>query len=256
MNSANPFNLDGHTVLITGASSGIGRAVAIQASLLGARCAITGRNGEHLQETLHSMHGSAHCLIQAELSEDSIENIVPQAVLKLGKFSGFVHCAGIEKTLPFRSTTLEDFRLIMWINVEAFVLLAQQLLMPANRISHGFSAVGISSVAGLYGAAAQTAYSASKGALVSLIKSLACEYAPKKIRFNCLCPGYVNTPMLEGVQSLYRDKEAFKQAIVARHPLGLGNPEDIANAAAYLLSDASQWMTGSVVQIDGGYGVN
>ena len=114
--------------------------------------------------------------------------------------------------------------------------------------------VGISSVAALYGAPGKSAYSASKGALISLIKSLAAEYSGKKIRFNCVCPGYVDTPMLDAVTKLYKNEEDFSEAIVKKHPLGLGKPEDVANATVYLLSDASRWVTGSIMTVDGGYG--
>ena len=115
--------------------------------------------------------------------------------------------------------------------------------------------VGISSVAALYGASGKSAYSASKGALISLIKSLAAEYSGKKIRFNCVCPGYVDTPMLDAVKKLYKNEKDFSESIVKKHPLGLGNPEDVANAVVYLLSDAAKWVTGSVMTVDGGYGV-
>ena len=128
-------------------------------------------------------------------------------------------------------------------------------LFSKNHGKENLSVVGISSVAALYGASGNSAYSASKGALVSLIKSLAVEYFAKKIRFNCVCPGYVDTPMLDAVKKLYKNEKDFSESIVKKHPLGLGNPEDVANAVVYLLSDAAKWVTGSVMTVDGGYEV-
>ena len=115
------------------------------------------------------------------------------------------------------------------------------------------SVVGITSVTAQYGSIGNAAYAASKGALISLIKSLASEYAGQKIRFNCICPGYIETPMLDSIKRLYKTEEEFREAIVKKHALGLGSPEDIAAAAAYLLSDAAKWVTGSVMNVDGGY---
>ena len=143
----------------------------------------------------------------------------------------------------------------MAINLETFWEITQELVKSKNHEKEKLSVVGISSVAALYGASGNTAYAASKGALISLIKSLAAEYAGKGIRFNCVCPGYVDTPMLDGVKKLYRTEEEFVSSIASKHLLGLGSPEDVASAVIYLLSDAAKWVTGSVFKVDGGYGI-
>lgn len=252
---SNPFSLEGKKILITGASSGIGFAVAKLASEMGAVCVINGRNESRLNATLNELEGSGHLKIQAELTEKNCKLLVDDAVAAVGQLSGFVHCAGIEKTLPFRVTELSDLREIMSINLEAYWLLTQELLKRKKHVAYDLSIVAISSVTA-NGAAGETAYSASKGALVSLVKSQAAEYADRKIRFNCISPGYVDTPMLLAAKKLYQTEEDFDKAIQKRHPLGIGRPYDVAAAAVYLLSDASQWVTGTVLTVDGGYGIS
>lgn len=196
-----------------------------------------------------------HIAIVSDLKEGNGTELVKKAVKQAGPLNGFVHCAGIEKTLPFRATQIPELREIMAINLETFWEITQELIKSKNYEKEKLSVVGISSVAALYGAPGKTAYAASKGALISLIKSLAAEYANKKLRFNCICPGYVDTPMLDVVKRLYKTEEEFVLSIASKHPLGLGNPEDVASAVVYLLSDASRWVTGSVMTVDGGYGV-
>ena len=249
------FSLKGKKILITGASSGIGASVAKLASEQGAVCIINGRNEERLDQTLKCLTGEGHIAIVSDLKEGNGTELVQKAVKLAGPLNGFVHCAGIEKTLPFRATQISDLREIMAVNLEAFWEITQELVKSKNHEKEKLSVVGISSVAALYGAPGKTAYAASKGALISLIKSLAAEYAVKQIRFNTVCPGYVETPMLDGVKKLYRTEEEFVSSIASKHPLGLGNPEDVASASIYLLSDAARWVTGSIMTIDGGYGV-
>ena len=249
-----PFSLQDKRILITGASSGIGRAVSILCSALGATCVITGRNETRLTETYNHLFGEGHFLQVAELTEENCKILVANAVETMGPINGFVHCAGIEKTLPFRSTEIADLREIMAINIEAYWVIAQEILKKRHHVDGALSIVGISSVAAA-AAAGKTAYSASKGAMISLTKSLAAEYAHKRIRFNCVSPGYIDTPMLENVKKLYANTEEFNHSIVSKHPLGLGEAQDVANSIAYLLSDASKWVTGTVLTVDGGYGI-
>lgn len=255
MNEDSPFSLKGKKILITGASSGIGVAVAQLASEQGAVCIINGRNEERLNRTRNSLAGEGHIAIVSDLKEGNGTELVKQAVNHAGPLNGFVHCAGIEKTLPFRVAQISDLREIMAINLEAFWEIIQELTKNKNREKEELSVVGISSVAALYGGPGKTAYAASKGALISLIKSLSAEYAGRRIRFNAICPGYVDTPMLDAVKKLYKNEEDFMSSIVSMHPMGLGTPKDVAGAVIYLLSDVAKWVTGTVMEVDGGYGV-
>lgn len=248
-----PFSLKGQKILITGASSGIGKATAKLAAAMGAVCVINGRDEARLNVTLTELEGEGHKAIAMPLTPENCKELVVKAVSLAGPLSGFVHCAGIEKTMPFRMTELSDLHEIMSVNLDAFWEITRELMKKKNHEPEKLSVVGIASVTALHGSAGNSAYAASKGALISLIKSLASEYAGQKIRFNCVCPGYVETLMLDNIKRLYKTEEEFEQAIVKKHALGLGKPEDVANAVVYLLSDASRWVTGSVVNVDGGY---
>ena len=251
--TGSPFTLEGRKILITGASSGIGKAAAKLASELGAQCVINGRDETRLNEALSELTGEGHKAIAMPLAPENCKELVIKAAALAGPLNGFVHCAGIEKTMPFRMTELTDLHEIMAVNLDAFWEITRELVKKKNHEQGELSIVGIASVTALHGSAGNSAYAASKGALISLIKSLASEYVGQKIRFNCVGPGYVETPMLDNIRRLYKTEEEFEQAIVKKHALGLGAPEDIANAVAYLLSDASRWVTGTVMNVDGGY---
>lgn len=253
---SSPFSLEGRKILITGASSGIGKATAKLAAARGAICIINGRDETRLNATLAELKSEGHRAIAMPLTPENCTELVIKAVSLAGSLNGFVHCAGIEKTMPFRITELSDLHEIMEVNLDAFWEITRELVKKKNHEPQKLSVVGITSVTALHGSAGNSAYAASKGALISLIKSLASEYAGQKIRFNCVSPGYVDTPMLDGIKRLYKTEEEFEHVIVNKHALGLGTPEDVANAVVYLLSDASRWATGSVMNVDGGYGIN
>ena len=250
---SSPFSIKGRKILITGASSGIGKATAKLAAAMGAVCVINGRDETRLNATLAELEGEGHKAIAMPLTPEKCKELVVKAVSLVGPLNGFVHCAGIEKTMPFRMTELSDLHEIMSVNLDAFWEITRELVKKKNHEPGKLSIVGISSVTALHGSAGNSAYAASKGALISLIKSLASEYAGQKIRFNCVSPGYVETPMLDNIKRLYKTEDEFNEAIVKKHALGLGTPEDIANAVVYLLSDASRWVTGSVMNVNGGY---
>lgn len=250
---SSPFSLKGRKILITGASSGIGKATAKLAAAMGAVCVINGRDETRLNATLEELKGEGHKEIAMPLTPENCKELVTEAVNLAGPLNGFAHCAGIEKTMPFRMTELSDLHEVMAVNLNAFLEITRELVKKKNHEPEKLSVVGIASVAGQYGASGKTAYAASKGALISLVKSLASECAGQKIRFNCVCPGYIETPMLNNIKWLYKTEEEFNEAIVKKHALGLGKPEDVAAAVVYLLSDAGRWVTGSIMNVDGGY---
>ena len=241
----NPFSLAGKTILVTGASSGIGRATAELCARMGASVIITGRNPERLRQTYDSLQGNGHLQIVADLATSEQRDRLLQAVPAL---DGVAYCAGIGHRKPSKYLTEEDVLRVMSVNFNAVVLL-QAALMSVKKINKGASLVFLSSRAAEIPATANSLYSASKGALKSYAKCLSLELAPRQVRVNCICPAIVWTPLVlsEGVT----EEELKEQE--SRYPLKrYGQPEDIANLAVFLLSDASSWMTGSCIDITGG----
>ncbi len=245
--SYNPFSLEHKTILVTGASSGIGRAIAIECSKLGASVVITARNEERLKETSALMQGDKPDYIIADLSKEEDIKRLNETCPRL---DGLVNCAGYTKILPFQFASREDFENVMNINFFAPTELTR-LLVKTKKISKGASIVFISSVSGVYcSAVASSVYSASKGAVNGLVKGMALDLAPKQIRVNSVNPGMINTDIFsEGIIT----NEQLKKD-VERYPLKrYGKPEEVAYAVIYLLSDASSWTTGSNILIDGGF---
>ena len=245
MSEFNPFTLVGKTILVTGVSSGIGRAIAIACSKMGAVIVANGRNTERLGETLAELEGKGHQMIAADLTHsDEVQRV---AVIT-PKLDGVVHCAGIGHRLPTKLLTEPEVERVMKANFMSAVSL-QTELMTAKKINKNASIVFVASAASHMPAFGNAAYSASKAAIIGYAKCLALELAPRGIRVNCICPAMVwtNLIMQEGV-----GKEELEQA-QQKYPLKrYGMPEDIANLAIYLLSDASQWMTNSCIDITGG----
>lgn len=249
----NPFELSGKNILVTGASSGLGRQVALHCSNVGARVILVARNEQRLNETLAQMlHPEQHLAIPADLTEyDKTEDVLQKAVAFAGKLHGIVHCAGISQTLPLRSVTPEKLLSVFNINVFAAYQLTRLVCSPKYFSPEGGSIVCISSVAGIKGENAKSAYSMTKGALIAGSRSLAVELAPKKIRVNCISPGLIITPLNANAEHITDPDK--RQVLEDQHLLGLGKPEDVANACIYLLSDASRWVTGINLVVDGGY---
>ena len=241
----NPFSLDGKTILVTGASSGIGRATAILCAHMGASVVITGRNPKRLQQTLDVLSGQGHVSIIADLTESDDREKLIQRVPAL---DGVANCAGIGHRKLGKSLTQEDLGFVMEANFNSVVLL-QAGLLSQKKIKKNSSLVFLSSGAAEIPAVANSLYSASKGALTSYARCLAVELAPRQIRVNCICPAIVWTPIVlaDGVTE-EELKEREKLYPLKRY----GQPEDIANLAVFLLSDASAWMTGSCIDITGG----
>ena len=242
----NPFSLEGKTILVTGASSGIGQATAIECSKLGAKLVITGRNAERLQETMNQLEGEGHQQVIAELTDgEQVKNLVEGC----SDLQGLVLCAGRPMTLPFQFCTREKMDDVFNTNYFApFELL--RLLAKKKKMSAGGSAVFITSIGGVLRCTpGNTVYGATKAALTSTMKFAALELAQKKIRVNAVCPGMTNTKLIHaGTIS-----EEQLKANEAKVPLGkFCDPADIAQGVVYLLSDASKSVTGHSLVIDGG----
>ena len=242
----NPYFLLDKTVLVTGASSGIGQETAIQCSKLGANVIITARNEERLKETLSQMGGEDHKMIIADLTnQEEIEALVNQITL----INGLVLCAGKPKTLPFQFCTRENFDEVFDINFFAPVELLR-LLVKKKKMVKDSSVVFVSSIGGVraYGAS-NAIYGASKSAVDSIMKTCARELAAKKIRVNSVNPGMVETKLIHVGTISEEQLEADKKTYPLKR---YGNPLDIALGIIYLLSDASSWVTGHPLVIDGG----
>lgn len=246
----NPFSLEGKTILITGASSGIGKAVAQECATAGATCIITARNEERLSATLYSLVGEGHLVKLADLSRtESIETLVEQ----LPKLDGVVSCAGIVETKMLKFTEEDD--LLRLFNTNAFSSIRLiRTLVQQKKLKKEASIVIISSISGVKcGYIGGSIYGATKGALEGFVKATALELAPQKIRVNTITPGMV-------VTSLLKDSEIDIELLEAdklKYPFKrYGNPEEVGYSAVYLLSDATKWMTGTSLLIDGGYTLN
>lgn len=246
----NPFTLEGKTILITGASSGIGKAVAQECAAAGATCILTARNEVRLSATLSCLDGEGHQYILADLSKlESIESIVEQ----LPKLDGVVSCAGIVETKMLKFTEEED--LLRLFNTNAFSSIRLiRTLVQQKKLKKEASIVIISSISGVRcGYLGGSIYGATKGALEGFTKATALELAPQKIRVNTITPGMVETSLLKDSEIDSELLEADKQ----KYPLKrYGNPEEVGYSAVYLLSDATKWMTGTSLLIDGGYTLN
>lgn len=245
MTDFNPFSLKGKTILVTGASSGIGRGVAIACSRMGATVVLNGRNRQRLESTFALLADGNHEIITADLTDNGS---VDRLISALPKLDGVVHCAGIGQRVLAKNLTPEDVDNVMDANFKGPVML-QQVLLAGQRINKGASIVFIASIATWSPSIGNGVYSASKGAIVSYANCLALELAPRKVRVNCISPAMVWTDLIlqEGV-----DEEQLK-ADEQKYPLKrYGTPEDVANLVIYMLSDASKWMTGSNVKLSGG----
>ena len=249
----NLFTLENKTVLVTGASSGIGRQCAITCSRMGARVLLFGRNKTRLDETLHLMElRNNHRIFSIDLNEfEHIKGILKEIVSQSGKIDGLINCAGISTTLPFHAVSSQKMEHYFKTNVISSMNLTNLAIRSANFSANGGSVVFISSVMGVAGENGKVLYSMTKGALIASVKSLAIELAKRKIRVNAILPGVVDTPMSKN--AIYNRSEESLKKIERLHPLGLGKPVDVANAALFLLSDASSWITGTNMIVDGGY---
>ena len=249
---SNPFTIQNKTIVVTGASSGIGQQVAISCSQMGAKVVLIARNKERLEETKKQLSGKGHLVVSYDLTDlEHQKELVSDIVSKVGRIDGLVNCAGITATLPLKLMKPETVDELFRTNVFATIELTRQVLGVKNVNKEGASVIFFASVMGCVGENAKSLYSLTKGALISGCRSLALEYAPKKVRINVVSPGVVETPINMN-QSYLADPEKRK-ATEALHPLGLGKTEDISNTCVFLLSDAYRWITGQNIIVDGGY---
>jgi NAD(P)-dependent dehydrogenase (short-subunit alcohol dehydrogenase family) len=246
------IDLNNRTILITGASSGIGRQCAITCSRLGASLALIGRDSSRLAETRRLLQGDGHCTVEQDLTEyAALGPIVSKVVSAVGPLSGFVHAAGVSLRLPLKLTRPEHFEQALAVNVISAFELTKNVQLKANVALGSVSIVFIASIMSQLGQPAKVTYCASKAALVNGARALALELAPRRIRVNCVSPGVVNTRMYDSL--VERLPEDAIENILTAHPLGFGDVNDVANAVAFLLSDAARWITGTEMIVDGGY---
>ena len=246
----NPFSLEGKNILVTGASSGIGRQCAIDCSKMGARVIAVGRDKDRLNTVVNEMavRGVGYSFDLANL--DVIKDLMAKISEGYGKLDGFIHAAGIEVTNPVKLLTYENYESLYRVNcLSAFEIVKH--LCGIKTFNKGGSVVFISSISGVIARKGLSAYAASKGALTSAARVMALEMASREIRVNTISPGTILTPMIQNALDAMAEDDRKKR--VDGFPLGLGRTTDISNACIYLMSDASRWITGQNLIVDGGY---
>jgi NAD(P)-dependent dehydrogenase (short-subunit alcohol dehydrogenase family) len=243
--------LKGKTFLVTGASSGLGKATAIMIAECGGQVLASGRNESRLTACIEAMKGTNHIALPFDLSNaDEVADWVKSIAKKYGALSGIFHSAGLGLVLPARMIKQSHLESLLQSSLFAAFGIARAA-SSKGIITDGGSIVFMSSVIGSRGQLGMTAYSAVKSGIDGMVRSLACELAPRKIRANSILAGAVETEMIAEWRAI-SDKAAVAE-LEGRHLLGFGNPEDVANIVLFLLSDASQWITGTNLVIDGGY---
>ena len=249
----NPFTLEGKTILVTGASSGIGRGIAIECSKIGATVVLNARNEERLKETLSMMEGDHHQTIIADIaSQEEIDRLVAG----LPVLDGCVLCAGIPQVCLVKHFKRQDIEDIFSVNTFAPIMITSSLVKK-KKIHKGSSVVLVESISGVFvGTKGDVSYNASKAALNGFLKGAALELAGQGIRINAVNPGLVPTNILNLTNEMFAETH-HTDIMVESYPLKrYGTPEDIAYGCIYLLSDASSWVTGTNLVIDGGYLLN
>lgn len=249
----NPFSLEGKVIVISGAASGIARQCAISCSKMGAKLILLDMNEEGLKETMTMVdRPEDHYMACVNLLDyERVSQVVKEGVEKAGKISGVLNCAGISTTNLFKLTKPEELDKFFKVNVYTGYFLTQECTKMGNFSKEGGSIVFFSSVAGSFGEVGKATYGMTKASLLNLAKHLACELSRKNIRVNSISPGAIETPINMNLPHM-KDPEK-RAALEAQHLLGLGKTDDIANACIYLLSDASRWVTGTNLFVDGGF---
>lgn len=247
----NPYSLEGKRILITGASSGIGRACAVAASNLGAQCILVARRESALLETVSMMNGSGHVCLPTDISfEEGITSLFSRYDFKTNRITGLVHSAGLVGAIPLKGLDTVTLDNMLGLNFKSYVHLVKQFVRKIYS-EDGSSFVAISSTAATAAWMGGVAYCSSKGALDAATRVMALEYAAgRRLRFNTVNPAYIQTATVDSGIENGIDVMGF---IANKQPLGLGSPEDVANAVCFLLSDAAHFITGVSLPVDGGY---
>lgn len=243
----NAFDLKGKTILVTGASSGLGKQTAITASEYGATVIVTGRNESRLQETFNSLHGTGHLQIPADLT---VQEDIDRLVAALPMLDGVVHSTGISELSPARFITEEHISKTFRISFEASVLLTAGILGKKKLAKENSSIVFISSISTRYPFVGGAMYISAKAALEAYARVLALELASRGTRVNCVAPAFVRTPMLDETAQNFSQEAVDK--IEKQQLMGLGDPIDVANTIIFYLSDASRWISGTNLILGGG----
>lgn len=242
-----PFSLEGKVILVTGSTSGIGRTTAVECSKLGARVVVTGRDQERAQETLSMLSGEGHVAILADLSKDEgIEKLVSEVPV----LDGCVNNAGFNVVQLVAFIKKDNLEEIFKVNTQAPIYLVHRLV-KSKKLAKGASVVFTSSISARgVSSPGNSLYSATKAAVSAFARNAAVDLAQKKIRINSVAPGMIETPLKSNKSQITEEQW---QAELKNYPLGrYGQPEDVANAIIFLLSDASSWITGSEIVVDGG----
>lgn len=249
----NLVDLTDRKIIVAGASSGIGKQTAITFSKLGAKLILVARRENLLQETLHELEGEGHSYYCCDLSNTGeIEGVVKQIVSEQGPVDGLAYIAGTGRSVPLPQFSPDKIEAVFKINYFGFIEFVRQISRK-GRFNPGMRIVGVSSIAAFCGDPAHTAYSGSKAAIDGSIRCLAEELAPKGICVNSVAPGMTETPMFAGFSKNYGEESDSLAYILRRQYLGIGKPQDIANAISFLISPAARFITGTCLCVDGGY---
>ena len=246
------IDFQGRQVLVSGASSGIGRAVAAELSRRGAKLILTGRHEKELKATGELLQSKDYVTADLDLRDHAL--ILPKVreiCRNAGRIYGLCHCAGIVETRPLTSSKVEGLREMMDVNLTAGIELAKAVCRRDVMEEDGGSILFISSIYGIVGMPGQIGYSATKGALIAAARAMAAELARRNIRVNTISPGLVKTEMTAKSLALLSEEQV--KALEDRYPLGTGRPEDVARAVVFLLAPQNTWITGINLAVDGGY---
>jgi len=253
LSTPEPFvDFGGRRVVVSGASSGIGRAISVELSRRGASLVLMGRNRERLDETAGMLATTDVDLLLLDLADSSpVFSMIKEVVTKRSRLYGLCHCAGQVETVPLNAMQPDSLRRLYEVNVVAGLELARVVSRRDVMTEEGGSILFVSSIYASVGMAGQIAYSATKGALVSAARAMAVELARRQIRVNTISPGLVHTRLADAALGQLGPEKT--RALEEAHPLGLGTPEDVARVAVFTMSPQTRWMTGTDLIIDGGY---